>query len=102
MKGRRSLYPIGRLTQIASGGTNYLTVNSADYNAASEPSKVTYGNTVQGNFGYNARLQLQSLSYTQGFVPGKPSILSQAAPRVRLGGRRAGSILKLPASELTI
>ncbi len=56
---------IGRLNQIQSGGTNYLTVSSADYNAAFEPTKVTYGNGVQGNFSYNARLQLASLSYTK-------------------------------------
>lgn len=57
---------IGRLSQIQSSGTNYFTINSADYNAAFLPAKVTYGNGVQGSFGYNARLQLASLAYSSG------------------------------------
>ncbi len=53
---------IGRLSQIQSGGTNYLS--AITYNAAFQPTAATYGNGVQGSFGYNARLQLASLAYS--------------------------------------
>lgn len=56
--------PIGRLGQITSQGTNYLS--GVVYNAAHEPTSVNYGNGVQATMGYNARLQLQSLAYAQG------------------------------------
>jgi RHS repeat-associated protein len=54
---------IGRLTQIASSGASYLTVPSGGYNAAGLLTSVTYGNSVQGTFTYNPRLQLESLKY---------------------------------------
>jgi RHS repeat-associated protein len=56
--------PIGRLSQIQSGGTNYLS--NIQYNSASEPTSLNYGNGVQAGFSYNAQLQLQSLAYTKG------------------------------------
>ena len=52
---------VGRIQSVASGGTSYLTVNT--YNAAMQPTAVSYGNQVQGAFGYNDHLQLQSLRY---------------------------------------
>src|SRR5262249_14291547 len=55
---------IGRTTQIASGGTNYLS--GMAYNSAQLPTGFTYGNGVQAGFGYNDHLQLSSLSYVSG------------------------------------
>jgi RHS repeat-associated protein len=60
----QSYDPIGRLGQITSQGTNYLS--NVVYNAAHEPTSVNYGNGVQATVGYNPRLQLQSLAYAQG------------------------------------
>ena len=59
---------VGRMQSIAGGGATYLTVNA--YNAAMLPTGVTYGNQVQGAFGYNDHLQLQSLRY---YKTGAPS-----------------------------
>jgi RHS repeat-associated protein len=61
---QQSFDPIGRLSQIQSGGTNFLS--NIAYNSASEPTSLSYGNTVQAAFTYNAQLQLQSLAYTKG------------------------------------
>jgi RHS repeat-associated protein len=55
---------VGRMTQIASGGTNYLS--GMAYNSAQLPTGFNYGNGVQASFGYNDHLQLSSLSYTSG------------------------------------
>ncbi len=55
---------VGRMTQISSGGTNYLS--SMAYNSAQLPTAFTYGNGVQASFGYNDHLQPASLSYTSG------------------------------------
>jgi RHS repeat-associated protein len=52
---------IGRLSSIASGGTNYLS--GLSYNAAGETLALTLGNNVQGVFGYNDHLQVSSLRY---------------------------------------
>src|SRR5882724_2192761 len=52
----------GRLSQLASGGTNY--VSNLQYNSASEPLSYAYGNGVQAAFTYNSRLQLASISYS--------------------------------------
>ncbi|MFY9561302.1 MAG: RHS repeat-associated core domain-containing protein [Terriglobales bacterium] len=57
---------VGRLSQMSSGGTNYLTVPSTSYNAASLPEALTYGSGVQATIGYNARFQLASLDYAKG------------------------------------
>jgi RHS repeat-associated protein len=53
---------IGRVNQIQSSGTNYLT--GVVYNSASQPTAWTYGNGIQAAFGYNTRLQVQSIDYT--------------------------------------
>jgi RHS repeat-associated protein len=54
---------LGRLTQVSSSGTNYVT--GIGYNSAWEPTGYNYGNGVQASFGYNARMQLASLGYTK-------------------------------------
>jgi hypothetical protein len=41
---------VGRMTQIASGGTNYLS--QVAYNSAQMATGFTYGNGVQASFGY--------------------------------------------------
>jgi RHS repeat-associated protein len=56
-----SFDPVGRLAQVQSGGTNY--VSNLAYNSASEPTGLTYGNGVQVSLTYNSRLQLASLGY---------------------------------------
>ncbi len=61
---QQSYDPIGRLSQITSAGTNYLS--NLAYNAAFQPTAMTYGNGVQGSFGYNVRLQLATLAYSSG------------------------------------
>ena len=58
--------PIGRLTQVQSGSTNFLTISSNNYNAASQPTLATYGNGVHASLSYNSRLQLTSLAYAKG------------------------------------
>lgn len=55
---------IGRLTQISSGTTNYLS--GVAYNSAQLTTGFAYGNNVQASFGYNDHLQLASLAYTSG------------------------------------
>jgi RHS repeat-associated protein len=55
---------VGRMTQISSGGTNYLS--GMTYNSAQLPTGFAYGNLVQASFGYNDHLQVASLSYTSG------------------------------------
>lgn len=55
--------PIGRLSQISSGGTNYLS--GVTYNDAYLPTHFQYGNTVAADFTYNSRLQLESLRYSK-------------------------------------
>lgn len=57
---------VGRLAQISSSGTNYLTVPSGSYNAASLPTAINYGSGVQATIGYNARFQLGALDYKLG------------------------------------
>ncbi|MGH9793373.1 MAG: hypothetical protein ACRD5G_01245, partial [Candidatus Acidiferrales bacterium] len=54
---------IGRLTQVASGGSNY--VSNVTYNAAHAPTAYSYGNGVAAAIGYNSRFQLASLAYTK-------------------------------------
>lgn len=56
--------PIGRLTQIATAGTNLIS--NLAYNGADLPQSLNYGNGMQGQLGYNDHLQIQSLKYTQG------------------------------------
>jgi RHS repeat-associated protein len=60
--------PIGRLQTVSSNGTNYLSVGSPsqDYNAAGQLKKFTYGNGVVAEFGYNNRLQVSSIRYSNG------------------------------------
>ncbi len=55
---------IGRLSQIQSGGANYLW--NIQYNAAGAATQFDYGNGVHASFGYNDRLQLTSLAYAKG------------------------------------
>jgi RHS repeat-associated protein len=57
---------VGRLAQIVSGSTAYLTVPSAGYNAASQVTSVTFGNGVEGTFQYNQRHQVSSIRYVEG------------------------------------
>jgi RHS repeat-associated protein len=54
---------IGRLTQVASGGTNYIS--NVAYNAAHAPTGYDYGNGVAASIGYNSRFQLASLAYAK-------------------------------------
>lgn len=79
---------IGRLSQIQSGGVNYLA--SASYNAAGQPTAVTYGNGVQAAVGYNARLQLASLSYTKQTSKLLELAYSYAAPNGGNNGQITG------------
>ncbi len=53
---------IGRLDQIKNSGSAVLTVGG-NYNEASQPTAVTYGNGATGAFTYNDHLQLASLTY---------------------------------------
>ncbi len=56
---------IGRLSQIASVGTNYTS--SYAYSPAFQVTGMNYGNGVSASFGYSAdRWQLTSLSYVKG------------------------------------
>ncbi len=55
---------IGRLSQMASGATTY--VSGLSFNAAGQPQGFSYGNGVAATFGYNQRLQLESLRYVNG------------------------------------
>ena len=50
---------IGRLGSIGSNGSNLLTVGA--YNAAGEVTSLAYGNGMEETYGYNDRLQLQTL-----------------------------------------
>jgi RHS repeat-associated protein len=61
---QQSFDAIGRLSQIQSGGINYLS--NIAYNSAFEPTSLSYGNGVAGSFTYNSQLQLASLAYTKG------------------------------------
>ena len=54
---------IGRLTQVSSGGTNYIS--NVAYNAAHAPTGYDYGNGVAAAIGYNSRFQLASLAYAK-------------------------------------
>jgi RHS repeat-associated protein len=53
---------IGRMTTLASGGTNLLS--GLSYNAAGQALGFTYGNQVAAAFTYNDHLQLQTLRYS--------------------------------------
>ncbi len=57
---------VGRMNQISSGGTNYLTVPANGLTPAGLPTAINYGNGVVATVGYNARLQLSSLDYAKG------------------------------------
>ena len=55
---------IGRLNTIASSGNTYLTIpTTGGYTAGGQVLAATFGNNVQGTFGYNDHLQLSSLRY---------------------------------------
>ncbi|MDP9263211.1 MAG: hypothetical protein M3O85_02700, partial [Acidobacteriota bacterium] len=54
---------VGHLTQIAD---NVTYLSGMTYNSASLPTGFNYGNGVAASFGYNTRLELQSLSYVKG------------------------------------
>ncbi|HVS89751.1 MAG TPA: RHS repeat-associated core domain-containing protein [Candidatus Acidoferrum sp.] len=60
----QSFDALERLTQVSSGGTNY--VSGIGYNSAWEPTGLSYGNGVAASFGYNSRMQLASLAYAKG------------------------------------
>jgi RHS repeat-associated protein len=53
---------IGRMTTIASAGTNYLS--GATYNAAGKTLGFTYGNGITAAFTYNDHQQLETLKYS--------------------------------------
>src|SRR5262249_11707794 len=57
----KSYDSIGRLTQVGSGGTALL--NIASYNTAGQIVSITYGNGVNGTYGFNNQLQLSSVAY---------------------------------------
>jgi RHS repeat-associated protein len=50
---------IGRLTQVGSGGSSLLNINS--YNAAGQILGALYGNGIQASYGYNNHLQVASI-----------------------------------------
>lgn len=77
---------IGRMTQISSGGVNY--VSQMAYNSAQLPVSFTYGNGVQASFGYNDHLQLASL----GYVSGTNSLLSLSYNYLDANGHNNGQI----------
>jgi len=68
-----SFDPLGRLSQISSGSTNYLS--NFSYNAAIQPLSFSYGNGVNASFGYNDHLQLSALRYS---TPGNTDALNLA------------------------
>jgi len=55
---------IGRLNQIQSSGTDYLS--GVVYNGANQPTGFNYGNGITAVYTYNARNQLASLAYSKG------------------------------------
>jgi RHS repeat-associated protein len=50
---------IGRLTQVGSGGSSLLNINS--YNAAGQILAALYGNGIQASYGYNNHLHVASI-----------------------------------------
>ncbi|MGH9778925.1 MAG: RHS repeat-associated core domain-containing protein, partial [Candidatus Acidiferrales bacterium] len=81
---------IGRLSQVSSGGINYLY--GATYNAAHQPTAFGYGNGVTANFSYNARMQLQTLSYSQFVFPAFNPVLSLTYNYAHPNGGNTGQI----------
>jgi RHS repeat-associated protein len=64
---------VGRLTQVADASSPtapFLRINGSDYTGAGRVTKITFGNSIQGTFGYNDHLQIAALRY---FNPGAPS-----------------------------
>jgi RHS repeat-associated protein len=56
--------PLDRLTQVMLGSTQKIfSISPSDYTAAGMPVKLSYGNNIVGQFGYNAQLQLSSIQY---------------------------------------
>jgi RHS repeat-associated protein len=79
---------LGRLTQVSSAGTNYVT--GIAYNPAWEPTGFNYGNGVQASFSYNARMQLASLGYTKSGTNLLGLAYSYVAPNGGNNGQIAG------------
>lgn len=52
----------GRLSQIFNGATTYAS--GYNYNPSGAVTGFNYGNSVHATFGYNSRLQLETLGYT--------------------------------------
>jgi RHS repeat-associated protein len=50
---------IGRLTQVGTGGSSLLNINS--YSAAGQILGALYGNGIQASYGYNNQLQVASI-----------------------------------------
>ena len=55
--------PVGRLQQISTPTQGILSINPLDYDASGTPLKISYGNGIIGQFGYNGQMQLTSLQY---------------------------------------
>ena len=79
---------IGRLSQIQSGATTYLS--NIHYHSAGLPTQFDYGNGVQASFGYNDRLQLASLAYAKVTQP-----LLNLAYGYSQGGGNSGQITSI-------
>src|SRR5450432_95423 len=59
--------PIGRLTQVSTGGAAVLNINS--YNASGQILGMTYGNSTPAAYSYNAQLQIASILYGSSTSP---------------------------------
>ncbi len=79
---------IGRLNQVSSGGTNYIS--SVQYNGANQPQSFNYGNGATASFGYNSHMQLSSLSYTKGATKLLELAYSYAPPNGGNNGQITG------------
>lgn len=67
ISGRVALDPFNPLNSVSglAGGanTNYFSVPAGGYNAAGQPTQLTYGNGIQGLLGYNDHMQVSSIEY---------------------------------------
>ena len=87
---QQSYNTVGRLTSVASGGTNYAS--GYGYNPAGRLTAFNYGNGVAASFGYSSdRLQLQSLSY----VKGKQTLFSLGYDYTQPNGGNNGAITSI-------
>lgn len=62
-----SFDPIGRLTQVGTGGTTIASIGA--YTAAGQILNAAYGNGMQASFAYNSQMQIANMQYGS---PGAP------------------------------